>query len=327
MHGLDRDLFDAINRAVSDRAHRVIRIDPDGVVQWQTLVWEKVRSDLGSVLCRIGDGLEVMGSPARAVGNENVFGTGDICEAARQMLELVAGSLGLDLPRDLHQYRVTRADITANYDLGDPATCRAAIDALRFGEGGRFRGVSKGGTIYWNTKSAHQSGKAYHKGQHLRFLAKKEALELEPWQFDAADRLLRLELALRRHFWDRQGKHWTRFSEQDLEAIHSDYFRRFVGDIEVNSMDESILPRLEKVCGSKGRAKAAFRTLGLIRSFGVEQTKTMMAVSTYQHHTGWLMKAGLSLSDLRAGNVLPFRRRTIELGAPVRSWDELRRVA
>jgi II/X family phage/plasmid replication protein len=253
-----------------------------------------------------------------------VFGTGCILQAARQMLDLVASSLSLDLPRDLHRYRITRCDVTVNYDLGDAAVCRAALDALRYGEGGRFRSIAKGGTLYWNQKSAHWAGKAYHKGQHLRFLARKQSIELEPWQFAGADRLLRLELSLRRHFWDRQEKHWTQFSEQELEAIHSDYFRKFVGDIEVKNMDSDVLQRLEKVSRTKGRAKAAFRTLGLIKALGVEQTQTMMAASTYRNHVAELLAAGLSLSDLRAGNVLPFRRRTIELGKPVRSWDELR---
>ena len=322
--GLSGELAESIFRAVADRAGRMLKIDAAGQVEWEKLVWEKVRSDIGSVLCRVGDDLEIMGSPARAVGSDNVFGTGDIRQAASSMVALISNTLGLDLPTDLHQYRVTRCDVTANYDLGDAASCRVAIDALRYGEGGRFRGRSLGGTIYWNHKSAHASGKAYHKGQHLRFLAKKEELELEPWQFVAADRLLRLELSLRRHWWDRADKHWTAFSEQELEKEHADYFSRFVGSIEVKDMDTDILDRLQNVCPSKGRANAAFRTLSLIKSLGVEQTRTMMAASTYRNHTAWLIEAGLSLSDLRAGNVLPFRRRVVVLDKPVRSWDELR---
>ena len=327
LHLLDRPLFDLVNATVSDRAARVVKVNADGVVEWERLVWDQVRSDIGSVLCRIGDGLEIMGSPARAVGADNVFGTGDPVDAAFQMLDLVSDSLSLELPRDISLYRCTRVDVTANYDLGDSASCRAAIDALRYAEGGRFRGISKGATLYWNEKSAHWSGKAYCKGQHLRFLHRKEPLNLEPWQFEAADRLLRLELSLRRHFWDRQEKRWWQFTESDLNVIHHDYFGRFVGSVEVKDMESDTLKRLESVCRTPGRAKAAFRTLSLIKSLGVEQTRTMMAPSTYRNHVADLLSAGLSLADLRAGNVLPFRRRTIELGAPVRSWDELRRIA
>jgi phage/plasmid replication protein, gene II/X family len=322
--GLPDELASSIWHAVADRAGRMLKIDAAGKVEWEKLVWEKVRSDIGSVICRVGDDLEIMGSPARALGSENVFGTGDICVAARSMIGLVAATLALELPDDLTRYRVTRCDVTANYDLGDAASCRVAIDALRYGEGGRFRGRSIGGTIYWNQKSSHASGKAYHKGQHLRFLAKKEDIELEPWQFVAADRLLRLELSLRRHWWDRAAKHWTAYTEQELEKAHADYFQRFIGSIEVKDMDTDILDRLLRVCPSKGRAAASFRTLVLIRTVGLEQAKTMMAASTFRHHTGWLIEAGLSLSDLRAGNVLPLRRKTIVLGNPVRSWDELR---
>lgn len=322
--GLSAELARSISLAVLDRAGRVVKVTADGEVEWEKLVWERVRSDIGSVLCRVGDDLEIMGSPARVHGSDNVFGSGDIRQCASDMIGCVASALSLDLPTDLKLYRVTRADITANYDLGGAAECRAALDYLRYGEGGRFRSISKGGTLYWNTKSAHQSGKAYHKGQHLKFLSKKENLELESWQQAVADRLLRLELALRRHWWDRAEKHWTDWSEQELEKVHADYFSNFIGDGGVAAMETDVLDLLHKVCRTKGRATGAFRTLSLIRSFGVEQTRAMMAASTYRNHVADLRKAGLSLSDLRAGNVLPFRRKAIVLGKPVRSWDELR---
>lgn len=322
--GLPAELAEAIFRSVADRAGRVVKVSPHGEIEWEKLVWERVRSDIGSVLCRVGDDLEIMGSPARVHGADNVFGSGDICECAAAMIGCVAAALSLDLPTELRRYRVTRADVTANYDLGGAAECRAALDYLRYGEGGRFRSISKGGTLYWNTKSAHQSGKAYHKGQHLKFLSKKEGLELESWQHAGADRLLRLELALRRHWWDRAEKHWTEYTEKELMDFHEQYFKNFIGDGGVGNMETEILEKLEQVCETAGRAKAAFRTLSLIRTFGVEQTRTMMAPSTYRKHVAALKDAGLSLSDLRAGNVLPFRRRTIVLGQPVRSWDELR---
>jgi len=97
--GLSSDLFAAICAGVHDKAGRVVKIDSDGCIEWEKVVWDRVRSDVGSVLCRIGDGLEVMGSPARASGSENVFGTGDICEAARAMLGLVSQTLGFSVIR------------------------------------------------------------------------------------------------------------------------------------------------------------------------------------------------------------------------------------
>lgn len=322
--GLDGPTFEAICAGVADKAGRVVKIDSDGVVEWERVVWDRVRSDVGSVLCRIGDGLEIMGSPARAVGSENVFGTGDICQAARSMLALVSSSLGVELPADLRRYRVTRADVTHSYDLGGAAECRAALDFLRYGEGGRYRGQGIGSTLYWGQKSAHWSGKAYHKGQHLRFLAKREGIELEPWQFEAADRLLRLELSLRRHWWDRCGREWWTFEEAELEEVHARYFKPLIGDIKVTDMNTDILKELEKVAGSPGKALAAFRTWSLVKVVGVEQARASMPVSTWTRHRRAMLDAGLSLADLRAGNVLPFRRKTIVLGNPVRSWDELR---
>lgn len=312
---------------VHDRAGRVIAIDSDGQVKWEKLVWEKVRSDVGQVLCRLGDGLELMGSPARAVGGDNAFGTGDIQQAAESMVAVVSAALQYELPRDWSLWRVTRADVTHSYHLGGASEVRAALDSLRYGEGGRYRGRSAGSTLYWGIKSAHWSGKAYAKGQHLRFLATKEELPLEPWQFEVADGLLRLELSLRRHWWDRSGRNWWTFSESELDAIHEAYFRPLVGDVKVSVMERDMVKELEKVAGSVGRAKAAFRTWALIKQVGVEQARESMPASTFRKHTKHLREVGLSYADLRASNVLPFRRRTIELTAPVRSWDELRRVA
>ena len=322
-----RYLPDEVARRVLDRAGRVMRVNADGVVEWEALVWDRVRSDVGSVLCRLGDGLEIMGSPARAQGSDNAFGTSDMCEAAEAMLQVVSAALEWQLPREWILYRVTRCDVTESYFLGGASEVRAALDYLRYGEGGRYRGRSAGSTIYWGAKSAHWSGKAYAKGQHLRFLAKKNEVNLEEWQFQAADGLLRLELALRRHWWDRAGVNWWELTEEQLSEIHAGYFRPLIGSVKVDVMEKSVLSELEKVAGSKGKALAAFRTWALVQKVGVEQTRESMPRSTWFRHQKHLLAAGLSLADMRAGNVLPFRRQTIELGAPVRSWDELRRVA
>lgn len=312
---------------IHDRMGRVVKVSADGVVEWETLCWERVRSDLGQVLCRLGDGVEIMGSPARAVGPENAFGTGDIQQAAGSMVRLLSDTLGMSFPSEWSAYRVTRADVTHSYDLGGASEVRSALDALRYGEGGRYRGGSAGSTLYWGQKSAHRSGKAYGKGQHLRFLARKEETGLEPWQYEAADRLLRLELSLRRHFWDRQARPWWEWTEAELEREHESYFQPLIGSIKVDVMERDVMRELEKVAGSPGKARAAFRTWALVQKIGVEQTRESMPVSTWTRHRRALLDAGFSLADLRSGNVLPFRRRTIVLGAPVRSWDELRRVA
>jgi len=312
---------------VQHRAGEVVAISADGEVVWRKHLWEPVRSDIGQVLCRLGDGLEVMGSPARACGGDNAFGTGDPREAAESMVALVSSVLDYELPRDWSLWRLTRLDITHSYHLGGASEVRAALDSLRYAEGGRYRGRSAGSTLYWGVKSAHRSGKAYAKGQHLRFLASKNEVELEPWQFEAADGLLRLELALRRHWWDRAEKSWYEFREEELDTVHAEYFKPLIGDVKVEVMERKLIESLTAVCGSEGKAKAAFRTWALIKQVGVEQARDSMPKSTFNRHTKHLRAVGLSYADLRASNVLPFRRRTIELGAPVRSWDELRRVA
>ena len=128
-----RMLPDEVARRVLDRAGRVMRLDADGVIEWETLVWDRVRSDLGSVLCRLGDGLEIMGSPARAQGADNAFGTSDIRVAAEAMLSVVSSALEWQLPREWSLYRVTRCDVTESYFLGAcffPGTQRCDLRQL-----------------------------------------------------------------------------------------------------------------------------------------------------------------------------------------------------
>ncbi len=89
----------------------------------------------------------------------------------------------------------------------------------------------------------------------------------------------------------------------------------------------TLLVQLEKVTPTKGRALAAHRTWALIKAIGYEQAKESMPQRTWYLHVAYLRQAGISQADLMTGNVIPFRRDTISLGAPVESWEELRRAA
>ena len=88
-----------------------------------------------------------------------------------------------------------------------------------------------------------------------------------------------------------------------------------------------LLQELEKVALTKGRALAAHRTWALIKSIGYTQTESSMSKQTFKNHLVMLRAAGLSSADLCAGVVIPFRRKTLILGNPVLSWDELRNAA
>lgn len=307
---------------IRDRAGRVLCLDADGSIEWEALRWECLRSDSHRVHVRAGSCLEIVGSPARAMGRHNVFGSSDIAECAAAMIRLVGRVLGLVLPAAGEPWTCTRVDVAENYDLGDLPAVLTALNWLRFAEGGRYRGRSAATSVYWGVKSSRLSGKAYAKGPHQRHQVKRGDVELSESELAACDRLLRLEVSLRRNYL-REHNPWA-LSPDDLRAVHSDYFAPLIGNCEVHDMDTDLLARLSAVAPSEGQALAAWRTLALVSQLGPETAAASMPRPTWYRHRALLLRAGLSLADLRAGHVVPLRARRLVLGEPVQSFSDLK---
>jgi len=297
-------------------------------LKWERTARETIRSDSHQLVVDVAHtDFYLHGSPARVVEGHNVFGSGDPVQCALAMIRFAALHTGISLPEDVTLWRVTRMDVTQSYDLGSPAEVRQALSYLRQSEGGRYQVRTASETVYWSRDSALRSGKAYHKGPHLRYQAKKRQVEVTPEEIGLADRLLRLELSLKSQFWrERSGRAWYEYSEDELEAIHTEFFGRLIGKVEVVEMD-SLLERFDRVAPTKGQALAAYRTWSLIRVVGVREAEASMPRATWFRHRKVMFAAGLTFADLHAGNVVPFRRRIIELGKPVRSWAEVARAA
>lgn len=337
---------------LNDRSGRIRKIDADGVVVWEMPSRESVRSDSHQVQVRVGGSdstgepqLEISGSPARVSGSNNVFGSGNIRGCAIRMIDFVQHHVGGKLSLKVENWRVTRIDVTLNYDLGSPAAVRQALLCLRHAEGGRYQVRTSSESVYWGVNSRHRSAKAYHKGPHARYAMKQGSAYYTDEEIELADRLLRLELTLKSRFFAGlgigkglyekdnlgwrfdgwvPGRRWFDLTEQDLEELHMSFFDGVIGKgLEVVEMD-GLREALVKVAASEGQGLAAFRTWSLVRAVGMAEAQASMPRATWFRHRKLLFAAGLSWADLQASNVLPFRRRAISLGAPVRSWNELR---
>lgn len=306
---------------IRDRAGRVLCLDADGSVEWESLRWECVRSDSHRVHVRAGSCLEIIGSPARAMARHNVFGSSDVRECANAMISLVSRVVGVELPPVGAVWKCSRIDFALNFQLGDAAAVRSALNWLRFAEGGRYRGRSAGTSIYWNVKSSRMSGKAYAKGDHVRRAVSRGEAELSAAELEACDGLLRLEVGFRRNFL-RERDVWS-ITPAEFEQWHGDYFRPFLGDCEVMDMNADLLARLKKCAPSEGQALAAFRTCALVAQVGPETVAESMPRATWFRHRKLLLSAGLSLADLRAGHVVPLRSQRVIIGAPVRSFADI----
>lgn len=304
-------------------ADRILRIDPQGEVVWETSARKSIRSDSHSLTIKMGSDFVLQGSPARLQAPNNVFGSGDPSFCGALMIAWAAEKLGIDLPRNLERWRCRRLDITNNFALGRASEVRQALSYLRQSEGGRYQVRAESESVYWSPRSSLRSAKAYHKGPHLEYQIRKNQATATDDQVKAAHRILRLELSLRGQFWrERITVPWYKLSQNDLNKYFREYFGPIIGSIEVTETD-NLLARLEEVAPSSGQALAAYKTWGLIKGVGVREAQASMPASTWYRHRKILFDAGLSHADLHAGNIVPFRRRHLVLEEPVESWEKL----
>lgn len=328
-----KHLNEGTARFLMQQADRIMRYCPKtGEQKWETAAWESIRSDSHQISIKVsGSGLYVMGSPARVIGDGcAVFGSGasadmNLVGCLRHMVKFVSTQLGVILPMSAEKWTITRVDVTENLLLGSLDEVRDALRILRDCEGGRYRVSQQAGdTVYWSANSTLRSGKAYAKGPHLSYLSKKRdhtGREYQIHEIDSANRLLRLELKLARHFFQRNEKPWWQLTADDLRAEWQSYFGRMIGSAEMKN-DADVFEQLSATTETEGQARAAYALYLLIKSEGHERAKSFTNRRTWYRNLKLLRAAGLGDADISAGRVVPLRRRIIEAQA-VHSWAEL----
>lgn len=325
---IDGTLLDAATVSVlRGKSGRVLKISPDGAIEWETWARESIRSDSHQVTVAMGGELSICGSPARVMEANNVFGSGCPKECAAAMLAFVRRTCGVALP-DLEAWRCTRMDVTCNYDLGSAAEVRQALMALRHAEGGRYQLRTSSESVYWSVRSQLRSGKAYHKGPHLEIQRRKGDAAATDEQVEAAGRMLRLELSLKSQWWrERSGKAWHEYTEGELELEHEGYFAPLIGGAEVTEMSDMQV-RCERAAvdmgKSEGQGRAAYLYWLSIQNAGFETSRGLTSRATHYRNIKILREAGLSFSDFQARRVVALRKRPLVLAQPVRSWAEMR---
>ena len=309
---------------IAEGQDRIMRINSEGAVKWVMPCRANIRSDSHQITVRIGSYLDIQGSPARTKGTrDNIFGEANPVNAFLDMVRFLSNTLEVSLPCDPTCWRLTRLDVTGNFDLGSLANVRQALNYLRHVEGGRYQVKTEAETVYWAKSSRLRAGKAYAKGPHMRYLAKRRLADLTLDQLALVDRLLRLELRLGNQFWRERSAHpWYAWSSAQLYEQFTAYFGQFIGKVEVVEVDD-LLDELMKVAPTPGMARAAYRTWSLIRSDGLEKARELTGKSAWYRHKRLLQDCGISWADFHHRALVPFRRKTIVLSDPVRSWEDL----
>lgn len=309
---------------------KVLKIDREGQLEWESSCRENIRSDSHQITVRFGSFLEITGSPARVVNSNNVFGSLDIKKCAFNMIDFVARHYSVFLPRNLRDWSCTRIDVTTNYDLGSLEQCKLAVDLLKTVKVGRQSKVTYDTSVSWGGGSQLHSGKVYCKGPQLRKQCKGGSSSCTDEQLDKADRLVRLEYSFKRKLISRikenSGLIWSEFNPQFLLAYHCDYFSKFISKIEVTNMETILSDLLSKVPSeipTESQARAAFNCYCKIKTVGPESTKKQETSSWYRHLKN-LRTIGLSDADFQHINVVPLRTRRIVLETPVSGWDQIK---
>lgn len=319
--------------------HRIVKYCPaTGRIDYETACWESLRSDDHQIAVRYnGQELRIMGSPGRVMGSgDAVFGMMPYCRDVRAcalaMIDFVARCVGVDLPRELACWRCTRIDATCNYLMPSLADVRVALDYLRKCDGHRKKlNRDREDSVTWSERSTLKSAIAYAKGPQLRAMMARRDYSGYKYTDDdlaLADRLLRLELRLRRHWFDRVlDRPWYEITWDVLAAEHERYFGAMIGAEIMVESDLQLLDAVIAAAPTEGQGKSAFRTLQLIRTLGPVIARESMARRTWYLHLRILRDAGLGDVDIASGTVVQLRRRRIVVGDAITSWDHLRSVA
>lgn len=269
--------------------------------------------------------LNIGGSPASVEFNNNVFGSADIEHCMNLLIQHSKRALSCHLP-PASLWDVRRIDITKNYLLDSNTEVKQALRVLRQGDGLRQKATCpKGDSVYWGEGSDYIKGKAYDKGTQAEFLQKKsKSIVFDNYVMSLLKRILRLELSLCRRWFDRTKTHWKDLNQLFLDTQHNKYFSQFIGkEIEVTDMDTSLQQKFIDNAPSRGQGLAAMATWALIKQYGFEHVKELIPQQTLYRHKKIMFSVGLTMADLQAGNVLPFRQKFISLSHPLQSWDDL----
>lgn len=305
---------------ISTSSSRLQKISPDGEIIWDTSTFESLRSDCTGLAWSAGTKLTLAGSPASVVHSNNVFGTDSVYWAFTYMLDFFDRFMGTNLPRDMKAWGCSRMDITQNYDMGGQAAVKQALYYLRNCPTRGNNVERRHTTVYWNKSSTLRSGKAYNKYEHAKALTKKNQANYTKDQLMKTRNLLRLELKLGRH-WFQRHKHWSTLTVEELKNQHALFFGDITKTIEVPTMD-TLLDRLNHTAPTSGQAIAAYNYYLQIREQGLEMAREYVTKSSHYRHIKNLKNAGLTNADLTTGNILQFRPQVITM-QPVNTWSDI----
>jgi len=348
---------------VTSRYNSVYELDKKtGDILWEKPRTSKCRSDDPDVNLRFtAQGFQIWGSPAVFMNNgNNVFGSCDIFACSEAVIARAAIALDVELPSP-ERWELDGLDLTHNYLLGDHNEVLQVLDYMKKLMPSRMKTTPYPTSVYFGQGSKLRTFKAYEKGSQIRKLElknmKKEGfnLNLDEWQLAICYNMLRLELCLKKEFFNRMRKklsrgwidrdesmpknqkvkkiefrwEWWLMDVDELETIYDEGWEGILGNgVEVpvieRDLESSIYEAARSLGYSENQANAVYLTWASIKAFGQSTTKYRMSKRTWYRHIKVLKAAGLTSADFNMGTVQTIRITHINLGKKVESWEDVR---
>lgn len=311
-------------------AGHVVKVDPDGQVEWQTHCRTQVEGthEQGISVRSVGGdgqgmatGLCISGNPAKFLQGHNIFGSDDLVSLVYDAFTIICDRLGLVvLEAELEavragQYPISTIDINYAFELPTRADVLAWIRAAEYKSRTRHgRPQMKGGTIYWGKNSQRWALKAYSKGEEIE--ARKHRLPdalldtpLAAW----ADNKLRLELRLKSKELEKLGiKTAADLTPLRVRQLYGEYMGRL-------DMKEQIALSTEEQLKLPQRYRG---TYALWRSG--EDLRSTLPKTTYFRHRKALLEYGIDIAlrqeSLDRSNVVPLIRILRAEPASIPDW-------
>lgn len=248
-------------------AGRVVSIDADGAIEWQSerrVCVEGSYSSKVQVRNAYPSGLEFDGNPAKFLQGHNVFGSEDLHALVVAFVTRVAAVLGVDLGcaalSDLARgvVVVARVDIARGFKCGSRKLAHQAVAVLRDRATIKYRGAPSNSyrdqTVYFAQNSRRSSVKAYAKGAELELPRSRlhEDLPFRDHILAEADDVLRIELTLRSMELKRLGldlaANWSTLGITPADLLGRELAKLSISDLTMRNDQVAELPaRLQVV--------------------------------------------------------------------------------
>ena len=343
---LSADRHANLRAALRDFNHKSLYVDHHGTIDDDRSFDRHRPSDTGQIRARyypLSEQLVVEGSPAYLVEGptgpeghgDGVFGQG--ASAAADVVacgELVLADFRLaDVPLldllPLEAWRITGADVTLNFDCGSLAGVTAVLAGLKQTTVyGRLPHVERH-SVYYSPTSKRMTLKAYAKGQRLRQRQKQGAYlrEYSDDELVLADRLLRLELELRREWWGSIADPWC-VTAAMLMAVHQERFAPVLARVRELMNENEAKARIAGSTWTPERQAQGLLWLELVLAHGYVEARRRAPGADKSAFHRWMRRfesLGIPVRTMPPPGLMPEAEDAAEVDPElVRSWDELR---